>query len=149
MNIVFVCTGNTCRSPMAEGIAKDALAKLPQGEKVHVTSAGLAANEGDAATPHSVKVCADHGIDISQHQSKPLTMTLLAAADKIITMTHGQAMALHRFMPERAEDVIPLHADFDVSDPFGGTEGLYESCFIQIQEGILNHLTEWIEEDNQ
>lgn len=143
MNIVFVCTGNTCRSPMAEGIARDALAALPEGADIVVTSAGLAANEGDDATYNSIKVCADHGIDISSHRSKPLTMSLVAEADKFYTMTRQQAGFLQQLIPDRAEDIAPLFETFDISDPFGSNEGVYESCFIQIEEGIKKRLSEW------
>lgn len=83
--ILFVCTGNTCRSPMAEGLFKK-MAKEKQ-LPVEVQSAGLAAFAGVPATPEAILVCLEKGVDISGHQSQPLNKSLVMESDLILTMT--------------------------------------------------------------
>lgn len=149
LRILFLCQGNTCRSPMAEGIALKLLREDGGFDGWEVTSAGMACDEGDEAAAMAVRVCRGHGIDIASHQTKPLSLDLAAAADYIITMTRSQAKLLQEHLPEWKHKIKPLFADWDVSDPFGGNEGVYEACFIQIEEGIREQLQTWKKEANQ
>ena len=99
--IVFVCTGNTCRSPLAEGLFKKKLAdrlgctaeELPRRGFL-VTSAGLAAMMGGAAADEAVEVARTYGADLSGHVSRPLTPDLAAQADYLVAMTRGHLLAL-------------------------------------------------------
>lgn len=137
--ILFICTGNTCRSPLAEGLAKK-MAK-DRGLSHEIESAGLSVFP-DGANPHSITVAAEYGADLTQHRARPLTDTMLLQADKIYTMTRSQADLLKRIYPSGSEKIKTL-CDQDVSDPYGGTEEDYRLCAQQIWEGLQ---TRW-EED--
>lgn len=114
--ILLVCTGNTCRSPMAEGLLR-ALAR-ERGQAVEVLSAGLCA-DGSPASPQAVAVMAERGIDISRHVSHPVTPELCAAADVIGVMSAGHRDLLIRLFAVPAEKVVLLGGG--IPDPFGGT----------------------------
>lgn len=84
VNILFVCTGNTCRSSMAEYIFRD----LTESEEYEVMSAGISAVDGKEAAPQAEQIMSEKGIDISNHQSQKLTEDLVTKSDLILTMTH-------------------------------------------------------------
>jgi len=123
--ILFICTGNTCRSAMAEGILKHL-----GGEKYEVLSAGLAAYDGEPANPKAIEVMAELGIDISNHRAQMLTPELLGWVDTIVTMTAEQARQLKRTMPFLTVKTLgSLSGDrVDVADPYGGTLDTYRAC---------------------
>lgn len=85
MNVHFVCTGNMCRSPMAEAMLKDELER--RGCDCSVTSSGTWAGHGEAATPEAVNTMREHGIDMSSHRSRPLDPAILEQADIVVAMT--------------------------------------------------------------
>lgn len=129
MRIVFVCTGNTCRSPMAEGLARGIL-----GADIQVESAGLAAWEGEPATAQAVQVLKEKGIDLTSHQARLARREILASADWIIPMTGAHEVQLKGAFPEFAAKIKRLGRwagdgkDQDIPDPWGGSVERYRRC---------------------
>jgi protein-tyrosine phosphatase len=106
-NILVVCTGNMCRSPMAEGMIHQLLSR--QGiTDIVVQSAGMAGAPGSPAAPASVKVLAERGIDISSHVVRGLNAPMIESADLVITMTAVQRDTLTRLVPQAARRIFPL-----------------------------------------
>jgi protein-tyrosine phosphatase len=147
--IVFVCTGNTCRSPLAEVLCKKLLAQrlgctiedLPRRGFV-VLSAGLAAMMGGAAE-EAVHVARELGADLSTHRSRALTLDLLAQADYVFTMTRGHLLALADEAARLGVQPRQLCPDGeDVPDPVGLDLPVYRDCALQIQR----HLAKWVAE---
>ena len=139
--LVFVCTGNTCRSPMAEVLAKKLIAKRLQCRAdeleehgVIVASAGISAAMGGRPSPQAVEVLRARGLDLSQHESQPLNEQLVRHADLILTMTRGHREAILGQWPTAAGRTQVLREDEnDVPDPVGGPAELYKRAAEQIE----------------
>ncbi|MBI4719209.1 MAG: threonylcarbamoyl-AMP synthase [Planctomycetes bacterium] len=148
LRILLVCTGNTCRSPMAAGLAGKLAAdklgcdmsSLP-ARGVLVSSAGTAGGLGRAA-PHAVTVLARRGIDISGHTSTALTAEQVRLADHVFVMTDAHRDAVIDLVPQVADRVQLLLPDQEVGDPVGGTEEDYEACAQLIERGVRARLEE-------
>jgi protein-tyrosine phosphatase len=139
--VIFICTGNTCRSPMAQGLFQHLL--LDMGiDDILVTSAGIAADEGDTVSENAVAVLSELGIDISSHRAKRLTSEELNEADLIFAMT--QNLAQYIFMlNEEIKDKIKIIKD-GIPDPYDGSIDEYRACRDIILEGLQEFL-----EDNK
>lgn len=147
--IVVVCTGNTCRSPMAEILLKNRLAERLscritelEDRGVLVTSAGIAAMAGGRAAEEAIETMKVRGLDLLAHETQPLSDRIVRFADVILTMTRGHRDAILAQWPEARPRAFLLSGDCgDISDPIGGPAELYRRCAEQID----NHLAEWIE----
>ena len=149
--LLFVCTGNTCRSPMAEQLMK---AKLKQRFPEHlanrqlppieVASAGVAAYPGGPASDGAIAAMARLGLDLSRHESQATTVELVERADLILTMTNSHRLNLLSRWPQLARKTHLLAGEHgDVSDPFGGSIDTYQACAKKIDqylEAWLDHL---------
>jgi protein-tyrosine phosphatase len=139
-NILFVCSGNTCRSPLAEGIARAALHARSPG-KWTVSSAGTGTTDGLPASEHSIEVARRKGLDITGHRSRILDAAIVDEADLIVTMgaRHRSTVGMidgdaidHTFViTEFCDDI-----DGDVPDPIGGDEDTYERIYVMIERCV-------------
>ena len=130
MRVIFVCTGNTCRSPLAEGLFKDKLKKLNITD-IEVTSAGLAASAGDEVSANSVNAALNYGVDISAHRARPLSPYELE--DSLIfclSASHYNAL-----VPFVDKDRLFIMGE-GISDPYGGTQEIYDRCAEEINKAL-------------
>ncbi len=134
MNIYFVCTGNTCRSPMAAAILKSK--KIPS---VEVKSAGIFAMSGSPMSQNSQLILQEQHINYD-HLSKPVSLEELKWANLILTMTSGHKEALLQVYPQVADKTFTLKeyvfgkGDLDVLDPFGGDLSMYRVTFTELNQ---------------
>ncbi|MGB1745768.1 MAG: ribose 5-phosphate isomerase B, partial [Limisphaerales bacterium] len=140
--VLFICTGNVCRSPMAEGLFRDLVEK--NDADFAVKSAGVGAQDGQPPSENSVRAMQDLGIDITSQRSQMLTAELAAEADMIIGMTQGHVEMVNLMYPQAADktfmlrefdESLPLH-EREIADPIGGSYEIYCLCRNQIREGI-------------
>lgn len=136
--VLFVCTGNTCRSPMAQEIARRVWGEAPA--KVDLRSAGLAASESSPASAEAISVGGAHGEDLSPHRSHQITADDLDWADLVLTMTGSHRDALlglrHEGTKIRTLAEFAGAGDLDVADPFGGSAHDYEAAHEEIESYI-------------
>jgi protein-tyrosine phosphatase len=146
---LLVCSGNTCRSPMAAGLFRRLLAeKLGCREDeldekgYHVESAGTGASSGIPATPEAVQAMRVRGIDISGHRSQPLTFELVNRADYIFAMTGRQLDMIRAFAGNTGDGRVVKLAPEDIEDPIGGSAREYAECADQIEGALRRRLEE-------
>lgn len=137
-SVIFVCTGNTCRSPMAEGLMRKFLAEKGVNN-VSVISRGISVFEGSHASENSILAIKKYNVDLSSHRAKPLTFEEINSAGLILTMSKGHKSAILLSFPEYEDKVFTINEfafkrEKDISDPFGGSIDVYERCLDEIYE---------------
>ena len=148
IRFLCVCTGNTCRSPMAEGIFRKYL-----GEKLgcevdrlgdmgyKVSSAGLLDMGGAPASSESVNACAARGVDISSHRSQQLTAELIDESDLIFAMERMHQESVKAFCADAAEKCVLLAED-NITDPIGQRQAVYDGCADLIEDAVKKRIGE-------
>ncbi len=148
LRVLFVCTGNTCRSPMAETLFRNVAAEHLMCSSwqlrdfgVDVFSAGVAAWGNSPASAEAVDVMKDRGLDLSQHLSRQVTPEMIAQSSIILALTQRHRDALLQLSPADAERIFLLSIDgTDIADPIGGSAWEYQQC----AEEISGHIQEWV-----
>jgi len=150
--IVFVCTANVCRSPMAEKLFVDAFQKSKSKKKIKVFSAGISAMDGDQASANSIQACEEIGLDIKDHRSAALTRATAENASAIFCMTESHRALLQMYfdLPEKTQ--VFLMREFiedgsnELPDPFGQDMDVYRDCRENMKESLPS-LLNWVEKN--
>ena len=138
MHLLFVCTGNTCRSPLAEGIARRMIAERGLAD-LTVSSAGTSAWPGAPASDGALLVSLEHGIDLSEHRARMLAPDQVAGADLILTMGPHHLESAEVLGGEGRAFMLTAFSSGTprpVSDPFGGDLAVYRATYEELQREI-------------
>jgi L-threonylcarbamoyladenylate synthase len=147
--MLLVCSGNTCRSPMAAGLARQLLAQRHkisvealEDAGVGVVSAGVFARPGAPASAPAVAAMAPRGVDLTSHRARPLTPEMVREADVVYCMTDDHRQEVIDMAPGQADKVFTLDPAGDIEDPIGGDEAAYQRCVAQLRQALELRLKE-------
>lgn len=143
--ILFVCAGNTCRSPMAEAVFNELAPQLPVDAAA--SSAGVAVYAPGPASPLSVQTMDSYGVDITNHISRQLTAEIISEADAVYCMTDSVLAAVKAMFPDYSGLVALLDED-GIADPYGGTANDYDLAAMQIISAVKKLLLDMKEQEN-
>jgi protein-tyrosine-phosphatase len=153
-NILFVCTGNTCRSPLAAGFLKKLLERNFLCE-MEIGSAGLTALPGSPASFHSLRVALENSVYLEEHQARLVTPELIDKADLIVVMEPGHRQQLLDSYPQTSGKILLLRhfarygsQERGIHDPYGLNPEAYRFCFEDIKE-CVESLHQWLLEAGQ
>ena len=150
--VVFICTANVCRSPMAEKLFEEALTKSSSKQKISVFSAGISAMDGDKASDNSIDACKEVGLDLSDHRSAAITRATIENASVIFCMTESHRALLHMYFELPEDSPIFLMREFmedgsrELPDPYGQSLDVYRECRNDMVEALPS-LINWVEKN--
>jgi tRNA threonylcarbamoyl adenosine modification protein (Sua5/YciO/YrdC/YwlC family) len=151
VRFLFVCTGNSCRSPMAEGIFRKYLAEklgceVDQLGKMgyKVASAGVIDTGGFPASAEAIAACAAKGVDIRAHRSTALSVKLIDESDYIFAMCRTHRQHVVGLRPEAGQKCVLLAEDEEVPDPIGQSQHVYDSCADMIEKAVGRRIGELV-----
>jgi len=130
IKVCFVCTGNTCRSPMAAAV----LNKLGKNYNISAVSAGLFPDIGSPMSVYAADALNKHGYDVPDHFAERISEDIVRECDRIVGMSENHAFILLQMFPFAASGIYNMPSD--ISDPYGGTSEDYERCLAEITNGI-------------
>lgn len=137
MNILFVCTGNTCRSAMAAAIM-DKIA-VENGLDVLIESAGVFAEEGQEASENAIKAVMQYGVDLSTHRTQPVTEDLIRQSDVILAMTQAHKKLIEPMAEGKVYTLLEYSGSAgDIQDPFGGDVEEYSEVAREIYDALVD-----------
>lgn len=136
--ILFVCTGNTCRSPMAGAILGSIIDKAGQQEEFLVHSMGVAAYDGQPASGHAIEAMREDGIDLTKHRARRITLDDIDNASLIFVMSEAHKQLLSQALPSCSEKIQVMN----ISDPFGGSLDDYRACRDEMKTWLKQYLEE-------
>ena len=164
-NVLFVCTGNTCRSAMAEGIFKKMLKERKEdNSSFNILSAGISALPGTSPTPEAIKVMFEQGIDISQHHTQELREELIKKADLILVMANEHKEYIYKEFPfaqnktfllkkftlnNKTESNQNNERNYEIIDPIGRKIEFYRIIARELKENLEKLLDKILEENNK
>ena len=132
VSILFVCSGNACRSPMAEGMAREICRK--RGIDAEISSAGTLGIDGESATANAVRVCAEIGVDISGHRSHALSRERIERFDKVFGMENAHIQEVRRLAPDFSGELSLLCPGGEIEDPVMQNMDFYRTTRNRIAE---------------
>lgn len=141
IKILFVCTGNTCRSPMAEVITKDAFEKA--GIPAKISSAGTVGEVENPATQNAILTMEKRGLDLNNHHPRQITVEMVNEADLVLIMAQKNKDFVLNMPGVHSEKVFLLHEYVNgilknIADPYGESLEIYESTAVEIEEAVQN-----------
>jgi protein-tyrosine-phosphatase len=148
--VLFICTANQCRSPMASALLAAKVARMGQSNEWAIGSAGTWAEGGYPATSFAQKILAEKNISLKTHRSRVVSAELLEAANVVLVMTQNHLEALRAEFPQFGDKLHVLSElidqSYDINDPAGGTENDYRLCADDLQQIIergFSRLVDW------
>jgi protein-tyrosine phosphatase len=145
--ILIVCTGNTCRSPLAEAMVADHLAKSMLGNACEVSSGGISALDNEPATAHAIQVARELGLNLAKHAARKINGHTLMGSDLILCMTKAHKFyLLHNFknLLGKCFTLAECASAHDIPDPFGEDLGAYRKMAMDIKN-LLPSLVNFLE----
>jgi protein-tyrosine-phosphatase len=159
VSVLFVCTGNICRSPLAEALLKDYASRKGQLARLKIGSAGTFALSGNPATREAQRAARRRGLDLSGHRAREVSRGILEDADFILGMTRAHCLQLEREFPQFANKIYLALSfprrysrdkpeDIDVPDPMGLPVDYYEQVLEMLEPALPRMLESLLEEES-